>query len=1727
MIGNKRNFSLTILDHEDNFLCTLKSANIDFDGQSYNENFTENINGERTLTFSIPMYIFQYNQYIDEIPNLNDKNNFIQNEIWKHIYNEQKIRYIEYNAETQEKERIEEFVLKNYTESRNGEQKIADCVCESLAVYELGKIGWGITFDESYVTLYDSYEVEDNITLDYWMRKILYKETNLGRVSNTTECTYLLQGIQLRDEEGYAIDNVGYTIDEEGNYQYTRIEEPICTTTESPEYIKYFNPTGWTWEVIADFENDPEKQGISKLYENPVINKFIEGPPNFFYAQSYQKRIGESDESKILRKHPIPDNELNEWTYVTAEKRHLMNVERSNIFSIIQDLCEEFGVWAHFIYEYDDGGKIITRKILFKTEAVDDDIKFDFAYGKNLQSCSRVLDSSDLITKLYVTNTDSVLVDGGILSIQQATANPTSENYIYNFNYFYETHMLSRESEKGVHSDEYKINLHCGKLRKINDRITNTQKFLAPLYDKQLELQSNLTIQEGAKAGYVGNISDIESKIAAIPPGDRLIKSWVQDYTEYNHVGESKTFSTTTNAELGGECKYLNFGRDDILIGEITTIIDYGKPETETLIGFIPRIYSFNDSWKGKVQIPDDNVDYFTLLNNQFYCRYDYSDFGDGAFIKGIYFKKDYHNPNYNVIPNYGRVRFKYAPLAYYYLLIQDYQRKIDEVNIKIDQLETQLREVNNKIFAYELEVKSLLKDKNELILQFEKDYKPYIREGYWEPADYKPESINKILYTDEIESNFDGFVIEEKLLKELNLNDSITNYTRYFSLGNAANIKVDSIKEMSTFIPSGGETPITRMRELNFELYLDNHNNLIVAIAPDLITKYQLNNYEEEYYEGTISYETLNEGIHTVTKHWDIVPDDLVVKNSYIYLSDDDIVTGSLKVYGGHSTNPEDELLQYGDPADWNYSFESTAYDSEGHRVDISDVIDDVTYDYSLKIQLKLTNRVNQYLTVNNPKFTVSYGEETTLQYLYNDATLMSDKYSMPISQYSISVVDLSTLNGFDYYKPRVGQEVPIWDIEMGLRNFQGFITSVSFPLEEKQNTQIEITTYNTKFEDIFQKLTATVTDVKYNENEIYHAADAFEAGTGAIKTDVFQKSLEDNFSRIQLGVNNEITIDKATGITLKDLDNGSGVKIIGNGIYLTDDINKPSENVEWKTGITGDGINASAVTAGHIDTQQVYIYNASQDQMRFIWNRDGLFAYGDKFNASDEYISQTTDIDSDTELIDYDKYVKLNEQGLEFNDHGKSALKLGWKGLNIQTQNNALSLDADNGLSIQNENVKRLELGHLRKSNGDYTNVYGLKLYDSEGKTTVQTDSNGELWLKKNFNIGGSISESTGVVISANAGIYGEEKSDYISNQVPKKMQMGHRRDETGTLIWDSTPLRFWAGPRTKSTYKAEEGQDAPNDVNDNAPSLSRFKVDANGRIVASGIDVGGWIGGGTFLRSKDSEAILRSGDYIISGSTAENPVIAIGLGTSTSEGRDYNFRVTRNGTVSITKGSININNGNFIVDSSGNVTIKSGSISIGGLSASSNTTSVNGTVTGTVGGMTANANGLSFTSGSYTTAMYKIANSDSNAFVAGPTSSPTFKVTGKGKLYATGVDISGKISASTGDIGGWQIGTNILYKDTTASGVTYRTALYPNANSSNPVIYIGNSTTVTDANTNFKVTGQGAVYFKKAIYGWSTVKNGFRPGISSGTVNLQTTSGKPISIEINQGLIIDISS
>lgn len=1763
MIGDKRNYSLSLWDHKDNFLCLLKSSNSNVEGGSYDESFTENITGEKTLTFSMPMYVFN--------PENEENSKFEKNNrLWDYVKNEQKIRYTEYGDDSNAPIRIEEFVLKDYSEERSGEEKIAYCTCESLAVYELGKVGWGISFDTDYITTYESQNsgegqaCADLLTLDYWLKKIFYKESNLGRVSTPEEVTWLLQGLQLRDDEGYPISQ-DYTTTAEGKREYTRIDEPVCESETDPNFTKYYNPTGWCWEVQAKFENDPEKQNVSTLYEAPTITKYIETLPDYYEPQSYQKLIGQPDDTKELRKHPIEDADLATYTYVTDVKKRLFSVERSNIFSIIQDMCETFEIWAYFQYTYAPDGKITERKILFKTESIDEEIKFDFAYGKNLQSCSRTINSQELVTKLIVPAVDSSLVDGNVLSIQQSTANPTSENYLYNFDYFYQLGNLTKESDKpnDVQStDEYKINLHAGKLRNLNNKISDLQKILLPLYDKQDEIQSELTIAEGEKDGYITNIQDIQNKIRAIPPKDAIVNSWSKDTNQYNHIGAVKTFTLQTPPGKDEDYYYINFNREDVIFKAATIEMydfdDDGNISATTgnieIPEYIPRMYNYENSWRvGSGEASDS--DFTILAQDSDRVIYDYSELtdinGGYYFIKGIYIKNDPET-------TYSRVRYKYAPLAYYYLLIKEYVEKENEVDVRIAALNQRKIDVDNRVLGYELELKKYLQSKNELILQFEKDYKPFIREGYWEPSDYQSQLTHKTLDTINPNTNYDGLFTTITTLSDMDYNDSLTNFSYAIKIDKLDNVKIDSISVSSPEYVGTDKTLsyFPRYRGQDYELYYSTDitggdKYLWLGIAPDFLTKLQKSAFwDESLMKSDLSYETASGDTISIkdTPWLDLATHVVAVEDKHIYLSDDNILTSSLTVKG--MVGEEEVTLEL--YTDYTYTYESTAYNSKGERKDVDDwVVDeqaeDLYYDYSLKIEFKITDNVNKVIG-GNGHFIVDWDEESTLQYLYNDAVATGEEYAFPQTEYSISVVDLSTLNGYEEYRPTVGQKVPIWDVEMGYEGFEGFITSIQYDLEQRENTSITIATYNTKFEDIFQKLTATMTNVSYNENQIYNAAESFDATSGTIKAEVFQKSLDNNFTRITLGVDNDITIDRQTGITLKDTNSSNAVKLIGNGIFLSN--NSDSKSPTWTTGITGDGINASTLNAGTIDTKQVNIWNASEGQIRFRWNELGLFAFGDSATSPDE-------------AIDYERYIRFNQDGLEFSDNGKSALSLGWGGLKINTQNNSLVLDADEGLTLQEWDggsaTTRLRLGKL-----DNGNIYGLKLKDKSGDTSFQSDSDGNLWLAKFIKVGGTFDDEatdthapTYTALNPNAGISGMEGVSDI------EYQMGPKRNESGDMVWSGNGLRFWAGPRTIAEYDSEEESPAQttfpdiftdewsssHDLTQPLAALSRFKVDSNGQIVASGIDVGGWIGGGTFLRSKDGEAVLRSGGY--TDNSPEYPVLSIGrrvgfgrevpigtayyknptwefVGYTTAiytvtgyysaipkikiDGTEYFikasdiafnskdtlnsvFRVYRDGTVGIGWGHEGSKKSdNVEITQSGTITAKSLIVTGGSI------------IGGKMAGFSVTSNQLSYTANGYQTILRAPTSSTDITFASGETGNPSFKVLANGSVTADNITITGEKNPD----GSWIINSEKFQVSKLGEiGAGAQLGTFPTAESNNTY--------------QFSVDKEGTIRFRGNIKVFSGSQ--WWDGVDSTSITLTNAGTGYTTVKVVEGLIVGI--
>lgn len=176
---------------------------------------------------------------------------------------------------------------------------------------------------------------------------------------------------------------------------------------------------------------------------------------------------------------------------------------------------------------------------------------------------------------------------------------------------------------------------------------------------------------------------------------------------------------------------------------------------------------------------------------------------------------------------------------------------------------------------------------------------------------------------------------------------------------------------------------------------------------------------------------------------------------------------------------------------------------------------------------------------------------------------------------------------------------------------------------------------------------------------------------------------------------------------------------------------------------------------------------------------------------------------------------------------------------------------------------------------------------------------------------------------------------------------------------------------------------------------------------------------------------------------------------------------------------------------------------------------TLTVSGTIAviaGSIAGLTISATALTATAGGNST----IISSGSTAFTAGPTGSPTFTVTQAGVLTATGVVISGAITATSGAIGGWVV-TSDAIKD--VAGVVGLSSAVTGGDDIR--FWAGDA---TPASAEFRVYESGALVASSAtITGAITATSGDIGGwiVTSGYIyNLQ--SGTPTA-SANDGLVL----
>lgn len=426
-----------------------------------------------------------------------------------------------------------------------------------------------------------------------------------------------------------------------------------------------------------------------------------------------------------------------------------------------------------------------------------------------------------------------------------------------------------------------------------------------------------------------------------------------------------------------------------------------------------------------------------------------------------------------------------------------------------------------------------------------------------------------------------------------------------------------------------------------------------------------------------------------------------------------------------------------------------------------------------------------------------------------YLDGLKVSSQNAFPKTSYQISVVDIEGVDKFALYNFKIGQTSYIIDPNFfgnTIVNINGSSVITPFKkevivserrrvLDNPSQTTLTIQTYKNQFEELFSKLTSTTQSLQYASGGYDRAASTIKP-TGEIEVTSIEQAMQNNAFILANSKNQSVTWDSGMGIVVSDLGNSSNmVRITSNGIMMTTDGGRT-----WINGLTGNGINTRYLTAGQIDASLINIVGNGNSPL-FTWNEDGISAFmanantvnpsfqnGEAYVRFNEYgifgTTQGTQLEEALDALDNPDIDTILDT---INQYSNFALS--WYGMSLMFQDNSVSVTATGGLQIfgpyqfeentithypyiidpNNESyvvgdkIPLVSLGKFYNLAGDAH--YGLRLRNTKGYITLTSDDDGNLWLQNSLHVG-----SNGKVS--------------ISDEVSEIVYINNTTDEDGTV-------------------------------------------------------------------------------------------------------------------------------------------------------------------------------------------------------------------------------------------------------------------------------------------------------------------------------------------------------
>ena len=379
-----------------------------------------------------------------------------------------------------------------------------------------------------------------------------------------------------------------------------------------------------------------------------------------------------------------------------------------------------------------------------------------------------------------------------------------------------------------------------------------------------------------------------------------------------------------------------------------------------------------------------------------------------------------------------------------------------------------------------------------------------------------------------------------------------------------------------------------------------------------------------------------------------------------------------------------------------------------------------------------------------------------------YLDAVQVSNTSAQPQVSYTINVVEISEIEGMENYDFDIGDKTYIEDTdffgwyiyeENGVQvqtpvKEEVIVSEIEWHLDEPDYNIITIQNYKTQFQDLFQRISATVQSVQYNQASYIQAANILDP-TGNINSNLLVGSLNAIAGQSFDLASGGVLKSTSEGLIVRNLTEPGNLLIIkSRGIEKSNDGGRTWDNL-----ISAEGVNTEQLTAGTINTQNILIMDG--DNPTFRWDKAGLSAYG---------YGQNGDYDLKT-YVRYDKYgiygIKDGEDYVasSLNDiKDKANFGLTWDGFFIKNKyrNGYVSISSTDDFQVVANDQERIKIGATEfEEDGVTPKKYGLLIKNDEGEIVFETGDDGNLEITGTINA--TAGEFTGRISAAEGEIGG----------------------------------------------------------------------------------------------------------------------------------------------------------------------------------------------------------------------------------------------------------------------------------------------------------------------------------------------------------------------------------